>query len=164
MLGERGGPHSAMQRVTVLVVHAGLLKRTEIGVAQMWRAIPAKEALPACSQQRHDQRVPRFYVRHILSDFVDYPGGFMAGHHGQPAAPIAADEMRVTMTDRGGDDANFGFIAARRDDPDVLDDQRVTEFVADCRFHSRSLLGGNAPGSGPLATVQSRKRQRPRSR
>src|SRR5581483_10987167 len=102
------------------IAQPALAVEGERSLAQVPVSALAMEATPARPQQRDDNAVARRHTRDPFAGALDDPRRLVPGEHGKVGAPLAADQMYIAVTDRGGRDAHPHLAAVRRVELDLL--------------------------------------------
>ncbi|MGX1297711.1 hypothetical protein AB7M75_007619 [Bradyrhizobium ottawaense] len=79
--------------------------------------------------------VTRLDVSDIGADLLDHAGGLVAEHRGQRMRIEPFHEMQVGVTEPGDRGADQDFARARLRQADVLDDERLVDFIEDGGLH-----------------------------
>ena len=94
---------------------------------------PAVDALAALRrEQRHDV-VARADERDAVADALDHARALVAEHARRVAGRVGAGGgVQVGVADAAGDEAHEHLAGLRLREVDLLDDQRLAEFLEDC--------------------------------
>ncbi len=85
--------------------------------------------------QARDDVVARLHIGDVGADLLDDAGGLVPKHRGQRVRIKAFHEVQIGMAEAGDRRADQDLARARLRQADVLDDQRLVDFIEDGGLH-----------------------------
>jgi hypothetical protein len=87
-----------------------------------------------------EDRIVPLDVGHPDPDVSDDPGCLMPHHYRCLAGPVASNIGDIAMAHGAGGHLNSHLAGARRIQPQVFNNQGLTEFMTNCGFHQQRKL------------------------